>query len=207
MSELIVPYITAWSAETGEAAASLDTVLRYERVGDLARVSYSDEVEGVDRDRHGILWRRGPIARGKGTPRWAEVHGYRQRRAMDRRLCQVCGRPADVNQDGLLWLLPVRDGVPPAEGLHTPNPPICRTCVPTSRARCPHLRGGGTYLLRAGEVTDWGVFGQVCDVPRMNETGEDAPWVKVRNDDPRLGIVLAGQRIVSLRNLVTEPET
>ena len=68
-------------------------------------IAFADET-AADRDSDGILWTRITSQPGCGRPQFAVIHSLRQRRAMRRLLCQVCGQPADRNPEGVLWLLP-----------------------------------------------------------------------------------------------------
>ncbi len=81
----VVPFITAWSAERS---------VRPEVIAlPGAGLAYRDEVP-YDRDSDGNLWTRMTLRRGCGRPEFGRVHPGRQRRAMRRLLCQVCGGPA-----------------------------------------------------------------------------------------------------------------
>jgi hypothetical protein len=128
----LVPYIVTWSTEQ----TATPQVITNRR-----GISYTDETF-ADRDSHGVLWTRCPSRPGHGRPLFGQVHPLRQRRAMRRLLCQVCGRPADHNTDGTLWILKDHRHDWP----HWPNqmavtePPICQPCAHTSARHCPALR-------------------------------------------------------------------
>src|SRR5262245_43809587 len=95
-SRLIVPYITTWSEEKHPP---------YELVEIPGRgIAYRDETL-ADRDSNGVLWFHTPFRPGQGRPEFGKVHPARQRRTMQRLLCQVCAGPADTTEDGVLWLL------------------------------------------------------------------------------------------------------
>lgn len=133
-----VPYVVQWSAERD---CSPEVVLRPDGGG----VGYAGEGP-TDRDAHGVLWRQVTGRRGQGRPLFGRVHPLRQRRAMRRLLCQVCGGPADRNERGVLWLLDSdhRDARAPGwpENLDiTPHPPVCLPCAATADRLCPTLRG------------------------------------------------------------------
>ncbi|GLF99774.1 hypothetical protein [Streptomyces yaizuensis] len=130
-----VPYITAWSAETAD-----DRPL----VAHQGRLQYHPSLPG-DFDSHGVLWLHQRIAPGAGTPLFSTVHTPRQRRAMLRFLCQICGEPADRTAEGILWLLPgpITGAV---EGEVTTHPPVCAGCAPIALAHCPSLRRNVTAL-------------------------------------------------------------
>jgi hypothetical protein len=128
----------------------------YRRGGGIA---YADEI-AADRDELGILWTRTYSRQRDGRPEFGKVHSLRQRRAMRRLLCQVCGEPADQSGDGVLWLLPDYRG----DWAGWPNrmgqvePPICRPCVDLSLRLCPKLRRGAA-IVRAREYPIAGVRG------------------------------------------------
>jgi hypothetical protein len=99
---LLVPYVTSWTTET-----DMPFEVVYRRGGGIA---CADEIV-ADRDELGILWTRTYSRQRDGRPEFGKVHSLRQRRAMRRLLCQVCGEPADQSDDGVLWLLPDYRGV------------------------------------------------------------------------------------------------
>jgi hypothetical protein len=137
----LVPYITEWSSE------------HYPSVPVVARgrwgIGYTRERPG-DRDHRGVLWTRTTTAPGNGRPLFRRVHPLRQRRAMRHLLCQVCGRPADQNEQGVLWLLGDPDkGWSGSEV--TGQPPVCVDCAVVASRACPHLRGN-TLAMRVGHA-------------------------------------------------------
>nr|WP_198152012.1 hypothetical protein [Kibdelosporangium sp. MJ126-NF4]CEL22835.1 conserved hypothetical protein [Kibdelosporangium sp. MJ126-NF4]CTQ89975.1 conserved hypothetical protein [Kibdelosporangium sp. MJ126-NF4] len=178
---VVVPYITAWSTEqdlSGEVIC---------RPG--GGIGYADETV-MDRDTRGVLWVRAVSRPGSARPVFGDVHSLRQRRAMRRLLCQVCGKPADRSPDGVLWLLPdFREdwpGWPDAMG--NAEPPICVPCAHLAVRLCPRLRRGAV-LIRVRECPVEGVRGKLY-VP-----GADGP-VQVDGgtfafDDPRVRWVQA----------------
>ena len=126
----MVPYITAW---TGERLAQTPLIAR-----GRSGIAYKHERPG-DRDAHGVLWARYAGDPGVGTPRFSDVHPRRQRQAMRRLLCQVCGHPADQDERGILWLVGEAEKQWPGAEM-TGQPPVCLRCAgPASRA-CPYLR-------------------------------------------------------------------
>jgi hypothetical protein len=192
-----VPYITQWS---GEQARQARVVQKGRGVG------YADELP-LDRDERGVLWTRTPWRPGRGRPEFGRVHPARQRRAMSRLLCQVCGGAADRTAGGLLWLLgedPADPGSWP-DPLLTLHPPVCASCAVRAVRACPHLRGQHAVLrVRAFDLA--GVRGA------LYRPGWPVPVVAdvagVGFDDPRIAWVRAGQLIVRLREFtVTWLET
>ncbi|MGW5052443.1 hypothetical protein [Actinokineospora sp. NPDC004072] len=149
---LLVPYIAAW---TGEEIGQPDIVEHASGQG----IAYRDE-KPVDRDHRGILWDRFVTGPGQGKPRYAVIHPARQRHAMRKLLCQVCARPADTTDDGVLWLLPADVEQWPGwpNGSTVSEPPICRACVLVSVRHCPALRRSHR-LVRVGRFPLHGVSG------------------------------------------------
>jgi hypothetical protein len=149
---LVVPFVTRWDTEED---LPCEVVLNRG-----SGIAYADEIAS-DRDEHGVLWHRTCSRPHRGRPQFGEVHSLRQRRAMRRLLCQVCGGPADQDSDGVLWLLPDhRDdwkNWPNAMG--NVEPPICRPCVTVSLRLCPKLRRDGGAAIRVREYPLVGVRG------------------------------------------------
>ncbi|MFE0421995.1 hypothetical protein [Streptomyces sp. NPDC058953] len=152
----VVPYITAWSSEQGVQPL---VVTRGAGIG------YADETP-YDRDADGVLWTRVPSSPGRGRPEFGQVHLMRQRRAMRRMLCQVCGEAADRDENGTLWLL----GSDEDEYLTTSHPPVCAPCAVLSLRVCPHLRRRHT-LIRVRSCVPLGVHG-VLHAPSWIPTGD-----------------------------------
>lgn len=187
-----VPYIARWSAEQGPAGR---VVQRRRGIG------YADE-RPWDRDERGVLWTRVPSRPGQGRPEFGQVHARRQRRAMARRLCQVCGEPADRDADGVLWLV----GEDPADRaswpdpLLTAHPPVCAGCAVRSVRACPHLRVGYA-VLRVRAFEPIGVRGALYQPGYPGAVAVAG----VTFDNPLISWVRAGQLIMRLRDFtVTE---
>lgn len=198
-----VPYITTWGQEVQAAmngAGTRGSTVRFQQLmvpGAPLTVGYVDEAPN-DRDAFGCLWQRYPIAMGKGVPYFAKIHPARQRRAMTKMLCQVCGNPANFNEDGWLWLVTHEDAARLAEGgdprVRTGNPPVCEPCCKLAREMCPHLlKGNATVRTRGYEP--WGVYGIVAD-PTGSSPGHDVAY-----SDPRIHRTLAGQMLVVLQDV------
>ncbi|OLF07552.1 hypothetical protein BLA60_26900 [Actinophytocola xinjiangensis] len=133
MPQPLVPYVSSWSTED-----FIPSVI-VERPG--VGIAYADETV-FDRDSHGVLWYRTPHSPHQGRPRYSNTHPQRQRRAMQRLLCQVCANPADHTTDGVLWLLQDHRTDWPGwpNNMTVTEPPICATCVPIATRHCPALR-------------------------------------------------------------------
>ncbi|MEU0881170.1 hypothetical protein ABZ345_21390 [Lentzea sp. NPDC005914] len=191
----IAPYITAWSAEQ-----DLPCVL-VERADH--RIGYANELLS-DRDRHGVLWQQTALRHGVGRPEFARVHPLRQRRAMELLLCQVCGGPADQNDDGVLWLLRDHTDDWPQwpEGMASVEPPVCLPCVPVAMRLCPALRRGAV-VVRVRECPIAGVRGALyrqCVLAPAVVTAGNFTY-----DDPVAGRVLASALIRELRGCSVAP--
>lgn len=145
-----VPYITRWSAERAPQAR----VVQWRR-----GIGYADE-RPWDRDERGVLWTRVPSLPGQGRPEFGQVHARRQRRAMTKLLCQVCGQPVGRDAGGILWLTgeSPADQAPRSDPLLTVHPPVCAGCAVRSVRACPHLRAGYA-LLRVPAFEPIGVRG------------------------------------------------
>jgi hypothetical protein len=129
-----VPYVARWSAEKVLDAPLVET---------MAGIAYANELS-VDRDQYGLLWSRITSRQGVGEPLYRQMHPLRQRRAMQRLLCQVCARPADHNEQGTLWLIQDQRGQWPGwpEQAQNTHPPLCLRCAAISVKSCPWLKLG-----------------------------------------------------------------
>jgi hypothetical protein len=184
----LVPYIATWSGER-----PVDTPV----VGRGARgIAYRHERKH-DRDSYGVLWLRYLRAPGVGEPQFGGVHPYRQRRAMRKLLCQVCGEPADRNERGILWLVGQADQRPWSGPEATAQPPVCLRCAgPASRA-CPHLRGNA-IALRVRHAPIVGVHG---DLYRQGAHGVvSVVRASLGYDDPRVRMLRARQLMRELHD-------
>ena len=135
-----VPYVATW---TGERAIPAAVVARLDGVG----VRYADE--GLaDRDRLGVLWTRVESRPGVGRPLFGQLHSTRQRRAMRRLLCQVCGGESDRDDRGVLWLTRDYRGDWPGwpARMATEDPPVCLACARVASRLCPSLRKGHVFV-------------------------------------------------------------
>ena len=162
------PYITAWSGEID--APATDVIQRPGR-----GIGYADETL-YDRDRHGVLWLRSPVRQGVGEPQFARVHPLRQRRAMNRLLCNVCAKPADRSENGVLWLVrDFRDDWPGwPESMAVNEPPVCAPCARLASRMCPAMRKGA-IAIRARRYPVVGVHGRF-----YRPTG--TPWPEAVDD-------------------------
>lgn len=195
VSQVVAPYVTAWSAEQDLPCRLV------ERPG--RGIGYADELL-ADRDAHGVLWRQTSTRLGIGRPEFGRVHPVRQRQAMDRLLCQVCGGHADQNDEGGLWLLrDHRDDWPRwPEGMGSTEPPVCLPCIGASVRLCPALRRGAVAI-RAREFPIVGVRGVLYRRGLLAPVAVGA--VNMPYDDPAVLWVLASGLIRELRGCTIVP--
>ncbi|MEU3713344.1 hypothetical protein [Streptomyces catenulae] len=186
-----VPYITAWSEER---VAVRSLAVRADGTG----LAYRDEVAG-DRDAHGVLWSRVGEAPGEGRPRFRVVHPVRQRRALQKALCQVCGGPAGRTGRGVLFLLPRPEGARAPgwpEGAYGMKPPVCVGCAAVAVRHCPRL--GDPVAVRVRKARVRGVYGgfHAPGGGRLVAASEDGflPY-----GHPHAAWFLASQLVVELR--------
>lgn len=192
---IVAPYVTSWSEE--ETVASRVVV----RPG--GGIAYADE-RVLDRDEHGVLWSRTPWSPGVGRPVFGRVHPVRQRRAMQRLLCQVCAGPADRDGGGVLWLLKDHredwPGWPNQMGVT--EPPVCRACVRLSVRVCPALRRGAVTV-RAGSFPVAGVNGVLHQM--RNRVPVAVGQAMVTFDDPLVRWVRAAHLVRWLDDCTVVP--
>lgn len=179
---MVVPFITAWSAER-----DVDVPVVERRRGGIG---YAKE-HLLDRDEHGVVWTRYSSQLGLGRPEFGKVHPMRQRRAMGKLLCQVCGGPADQDEDGrVLWLWKDHrdhwDGWPNEMLMN--EPPTCRTCIGLAVRLCPALRPGAVAMW-VGHCPVVGVSGTVFQPGARGPVPMDVTTVAY--DDPIIGWVRA----------------
>jgi hypothetical protein len=179
-----VPYITTWTAEEPLPATLIERP--------WSGIGYADETLG-DRDENGVLWQRMPSCPGQGRPQFGKVHPLRQRRAMRRLLCGVCGGPPDRTELGVLWLLrDHRDDWPGwPEGMAATEPPVCLPCARLSVRVCPALRAGHVPV-RVGHSTVAGVYGI------RYQLGQGVDDAIVTFDDPAIRWTRATQLVREL---------
>lgn len=189
------PYVTAWSAEQDPP------VVLVERPG-VGGIAYQDETV-ADRDSDDVLWFRTPFRLGQGRPTFGRVHPLRQRRTMQRLLCQVCAGPADCTEDGVLWLLKDHREDWPSwpDGMGVTEPPICVPCVRVSLRLCPALRKGAA-VVRAGSFMVAGVHGTLY---RSGSKLAAVGPATVAYEDPAIQWVRAVSLVRELRDCAIIP--
>jgi hypothetical protein len=185
------PYITSWSGENDPSYQ----LIEYPGRG----IIYLDE-ELHDRDNHGALWLRTHWRPGHGQPQFARVHPVRQRRTMQRLLCNVCAKPADRTKDGVLWLLrDFRDDWPGwPENMAVNEPPVCMPCAGLASQLCPALRRGAVAV-RARHAPIAGVHGTL-----YRSSGDLVPVATgdatIPYDDPAIRWVQAAKLVRELHD-------
>lgn len=193
-SKILVPHMTAWSTEAAPAVS-----IRF-RSG---RLIYTDE-RPDDRDEHGILWTRSHQEQGGGRPTFGRVHTARQREAVARMLCQVCGVKAKPVDGRYLWLTDLSD----VEGLGrfdekwttSSYPPICQPCLETSVARCPALRKGFA-ILTVTSSEPFGVRGIEFHKKLWRPVQVESSMHHYPYGHPALSRVLATQQVSALHGV------
>ncbi|MFM9464863.1 hypothetical protein ACKI1K_18660 [Streptomyces scabiei] len=186
----VVPFIAAWSGEQPHRR----TVI-YSGQGGIA---YADEGP-EDRDQHGVLWNGRALAQGTGRPAYGDVHPERQRIAMQYLLCQVCGRSADRDDRGVLWVVEDNrgdwDGWP--ERLMTTHPPLCLPCAGKAVEMCPHLVDS-SIAVRVRDSEACAVYGRIWSSSAFGRPVRTAVKDVVTFGSPAARWVLAGQLVRSL---------
>ncbi|MGV2914519.1 hypothetical protein [Streptomyces alfalfae] len=156
----VVPYVTSGSEERLLSC----TIIRRPAIGGLA---YADETP-YDRDSFGVLWVRPRILpkTRRGEPRLSDIHAYRQRRAMNNMLCQVCAAAPEDPDAPQLFVLRDTSG-PIREGERTASPPLCVPCAGIAVQECHVLRGGRWVAAWARSTPAYGVYGMVHDTQTL----------------------------------------
>lgn len=188
----VVPYVTARSEER-----LLPCRLVHRRAGGLG---YADETPH-DRDSFGALWVRPRLLakRRRGEPRLQDIHPYRQRRAMDHMLCQVCARPPADPAGPHLFLLRGTGG-PIREGERTASPPVCVPCAALSVQLCQALTRDRWVAAWVQHTPAWGVRGTVHD-PRTLQPLPGRYMERVEYGSPLAAWTVAARLVVELQGV------
>lgn len=189
-----VPYITAYDEERLPYRL---TFARDREATDGWRLCYADAI--AQDWMFGVLWSRQGLHR-RGRPLWKLVNTIRQRNAMLRLLCQVCGGSAAGLDGRVSWVLAADPSGTATGAAYTNSPPTCRSCVPEALATCPRLRHGAS-VFTVGHVELYGVIANVMrpspERPAMVEGNAVIPLEAFH----RLEYALAVQLLVTLRDL------
>lgn len=163
-----VPWVARWSGEKTNDAYVVQVVKSKDAYNLRVAYEHGEEI----REKSGVLWQREGIARG-GDPMFGDVSTYRQRLAMTRRKCQVCGSAIEKSDKGTIpWIiekfeitaseLQAKAAGQDWRDFHiTTTPPVCEDCVPLALSLCPHLKKHGAQILDVLDYEIWGVFGEV----------------------------------------------
>lgn len=196
-----VPWMAAW---TGETVIEAPVITRRGRLGGIA---YADELP-ADRGKNDALLHRGRHLVNKdqrGRPLYGAVHTNRQRRAMRKLLCHVCGNGADHNDLGVLWLLDnIAANCPqgwPEEEI-TVHPPLCLGCAEKAIGQCPELEEKGFTAVRVRDPQPYGYRGRLY-VRDLSLHASLFPIVSKETanlafEDPLLPWLLAAQSVMCL---------
>lgn len=192
-----VPWVTRW---TGEIIYQPFTV---EATRNSFRLTYADDI--LEDRLDGVLWQREGVARG-GEPQWKSVSTYRQRLAMRKNHCQVCGDR--ITEKPLRFLIPL-DGI---EWLDEDTPltmqaPTCSDCIPLALSLCPHMKRFGYQILKVASTEPWGVYGEVIFVNEAGEPRRMMTFIGYDMHEPptfSLGQVMAKQQVVKLGKFIVE---
>ncbi|MFD4933392.1 hypothetical protein [Streptomyces virginiae] len=195
---LRVPYIVPWSQER----ALPGRIVVRSGIGGTG-IGYADEESRVDR-RDDVLWVRNAHTPGFGVPELPGMHPLRQRTAVDRMLCQVCGTSAINSSSGderYLFLLAAKDGRPIQEGERTVSPPIHLDCARESVRDCPHLKRHTAAFVEY--CPGWGVAGIEYDPRTVRPLPADGLVFVPYEDSDRLRWTLAARSVISLHGITT----
>ena len=191
-----VPWITRWTNEVLREPYTLEM----SREG--LQTVYKD---GKSEDRMGgTLWQREGLRRG-GEPLWKSVNTYRQRKAMRRCHCQVCGDKIDTRP--ITFLMPM-DGLEYLDEntVLTIQAPTCESCIPLALSLCPHLKKYGYQIIKAIDYSMWGIYGEVAYL-HEGRVRRMQTYVGYDQHDPpnfSIGQVVAKQQVIQLGKHVIE---
>lgn len=191
-----VPWVTAW---TGEAIPP-QRVREHHGIGGRG-LGLADEHPEADRVLD-VLWVRMPATRS-GTPDFPTMHALRQRTALRRGLCQVCGGPVGDGTRPRLFLLAAAGGRPIGEGERTMSPPVHRVCARTATRACPPLHRHGHTAALVSYAVPWGVQGLLYSPDTLEPIPSDKHGLHFvpYTDAAELRWILATRYIVTLHGV------
>lgn len=189
-----VPWVTAW---TGEAIPA-QRVREHHGIGGRG-LGLVDEVP-ADRALD-VLWVRMPATRA-GAPDFPTMHALRQRTALFRGLCQVCGGQVGDGTEGPLFMMAAA-GRPIGEGERTMSSPVHDPCALTAARACPPLRRRGHVAARVSYTVPWGVQGLLYDPGTLEQIPSDRHGLHSvpYTDAAALRWVLATRYVVTLHGV------
>lgn len=178
-----VPWITRWTEEVIAGPYACNTFT------DPPEIVYP----GAVRDRQGVLWMPENWQRG-GKPMFSQMNSARQRLAMRKMLCQVCGEQIH-DRPITSWLMTKGQIISRLNlpgGLLTTNPPTCQACMHTALVLCPHLSGRKESIFRI-TARKWEAYGVTGEAVARDRNGGIAHKNNIiyRYGDPGARSVLA----------------
>ncbi|MCZ0210933.1 hypothetical protein OZK63_36740 [Streptomyces sp. UMAF16] len=197
-----VPFITAWSKEE----IPVQELVKVHRSSGTTVLGLRGETD-LER-QFGVSWMRMPATRG-GRPQHGRVHAPRQRQAMSRLLCQLCGGPTvgTRKDEWTLFLAASADGHPLLSGERTESPPVHAACARLAVEHCPPLRNHGWTAALVRRTPVWGVAGHVYDpltlrrlpgAPQHRDSMHRIPFT----DSRRIRWTLAARLVITLGDVV-----
>lgn len=178
----LVPYVALWSSEVeGLEATPMSTDLLFNK--------------DCPRDPMGVYWIPFPSSPGVGTPQFGHVHTHRQVECMRRPMCQVCGKKLDRRR--CHWILNKLDAENLEDGkpFRTQTPPVCKACIKTSFAQCPHLQSLG-HSVKVLEVTSYSCIGVIGDAILQDRSLRKFVFLTYGN--PQMWRLIGRQLVVEL---------
>lgn len=189
-----VPWVARWTGQVYGRPAQVTTI------EGRSNLFYEDGHEIRD-EHHGILWIREGLTRN-GDPEFAQVSAHRQRMAMRRRLCQICGGGLP---DGVInWLMhPDQLEVRQDGSTLTQSPPTCDACIPLALKLCPALKKSH-QIVKVLEYQLWGVSGLIVSVDEDRKVQQSRRNVLIQygREGWNYGAVVAKQQVVELTKFV-----
>lgn len=183
-----VPWVARW---TNEVSMDMFKVV----VDSDSHLQLTFEDGKVNRDEHGVLWQREGITRG-GEPQFSQVSTYRQKAAMRKMLCQVCG--TKLPGGPVRWLFHKDNLIESSDGLLTMSPPTCEPCIDKARTHCPALKAAGSKILVVTDWEIWGIFGGAVLMTKNGLDRKSQIYVSYEQELPKHVALCAQQQVVRL---------
>lgn len=196
-----VPWVARWTGEIAPDRYQFDLSIQ---AGGKMQTTYGPDRDF--RDEQGVLWQREGLGR-TGAPDWGAVSSYRQRSAMHKRKCQVCG--TKIPDGPINWLMPINgiEYVNPETAL-TMQPPTCDGCIEFALDLCPHLKSQGYQRVKVLDYSIWGIYGIVVVMLSgggITKLQSAIPYdISNYGDSFSLGQVVAQQQVVQLNKFIIE---
>lgn len=195
-TDVRIPWVAAWSGAVPSKEESAVQVSRNPQTGELW-VFQGGPDSPQEREANGILWAREGLARTGEPLDFDSI--YRQRAAMRRKMCRICGRV--ISQPVIHWLL--------AEGqlefdnngdALTVTPPTCDDCMDIASDLYPQLKDA-CMTVKVLSYELWGVWGDAAlEAPGDATSRRIARGVRIKRASPPsnldLTAVLAKREVV-----------